>query len=397
MFLKDNKQSGVVSLILVVFSMLLITIVTVGFTRVMVKDQQQANATDLSQSAYDSAQAGIEDAKRALLYYQNVCQGYIVGNCVSVANIIGSPSCNEAVIKTLGDVSGKIGSDGEIKIQTNSSDNDLEQAYTCLKIILNTNDYLGELSKDTSDIIPLSSVSPFDTVKIEWFSSKDLSSSDNKKATLSNIITTPLLATADWATTTPPAMRAQLIQFSKKGATLSELDQEIKNGNGSNTLFLYPLSVGSNNLSFLSDSPRRSNNQSSANSPLPVKCVKDLSATDYSCSVSIKTPEVVDGLEGTVYLRLTALYNQARYRVSLTNSSSSNVVKFNGVQPEVDSTGRANDLYRRVVSRVELTDIYFPYPEAEVDTTDGLCKDFVVTDRPNDYNEYLQNRASCKN
>ena len=74
------------------------------------------------------------------------------------------------------------------------------------------------------------------------------------------------------------------------------------------------------------------------------------------------------------YLRLSALYKGAHFRVSLVGA------QFKAVQPIVDSTGRASDIFRRVQSRVDLYDTSFPYPDAAVDVTSNFCKDFGVTD-----------------
>ena len=43
---------------------MLLTIVTIGFIKLMIMDQRQSSNSDMSQSAYDAALAGAEDAKR---------------------------------------------------------------------------------------------------------------------------------------------------------------------------------------------------------------------------------------------------------------------------------------------------------------------------------------------
>jgi Tfp pilus assembly protein PilX len=398
MTINSYKQRGAVSIFIVIFAVLLITVVTVSFVRIMLQDQQQATTTDLSQSAYDSAQAGVEDAKRALLKYQSICNSG--GDCVAAARAIDStqtPACN-AAIGTLGvDVSGN-----EVKVQTGTGANaanqaTLDQAYTCVKITLNTNDYLGTLSPNGSNIIPLSGVTPFNKVQIQWFSaSKDLLG-NGKKADLQSPTSTswPLLSQSAplpfWGLYRPSIMRSQMIQFSSNGGfTINDFDS--KNGAGqsnANTLFLYPTGT-SNVASSIVDTFdfTRDIRRAPTGAPLPIHCSGNLSISGgYACTTILNVPDPINGDKNnrTLFLRLSALYNGTDYRVTLLNGATP--VQFNAVQPQIDSTGRANDLFRRVQTRVELTDVNFKYPEAEVDITGSFCKDFSVTDNPNDYSK----------
>lgn len=368
------SQRGAVSLFIVVFAALLITIVTVSFVRIMLQDQNQASTTDLSQSAYDSAQAGVEDAKRALLKYQDICNSG--GDCSAAASTINSNVCNKAIGTTLKDVTL---SNNEVKVQTgiNSSNQTvLDQAYTCVKITLNTDDYLGTLKANESNIVPLSSTGSFDTVQIQWFSTKDASGTIN----LQNNSKVPLLKQWGGLNPRPPIIRAQFIQFSgSSGFTLGNFDSSIVD-NGANTLFLYPSTVGSTTLQLSTDIRK-----TPTGAPKLIICSSPIANNVYSCLAKIKLPKLITGADHTLFLHLSSLYNKTDYRVTLLNGVTP--VQFNAVQPQIDSTGRANDLFRRVQTRVELTDVNFPYPEAAVDITGSFCKDFSVTDNSNDYNK----------
>lgn len=61
-----RQERGIVAIFVVIFSSLLLTLIAVSFTRLMILEQQQSLDNDLSQSALDSARAGVEDGKRVL-------------------------------------------------------------------------------------------------------------------------------------------------------------------------------------------------------------------------------------------------------------------------------------------------------------------------------------------
>jgi Tfp pilus assembly protein PilX len=368
---KINKQYGEVAIFVVIFAALLITVVTVSFVSIMIKDQQQASNTDLSQSAYDSAQAGVEDAKRAIL--KCISEG---SKCdMSTASVINSPKCNVA-IDTLGDVTNK---DGTPVTVGNSN---MNQAYTCTTISLNTSDFLGTLAVNQSKIIPLIGTSQFNKIQIQWFTNNDLGSSYNGQVSLpGSSVLTPLFAQNSWTANIPPIMRTQLIQFGSS-FKLTDFDATSNNQSNSNTLFLYPAQSGSNSTDFSLDG-QKNVNPGNPGSPMPISCQSNFNFANYACTATISLPNPIGAGNRTAFLRLTSLYNKTSYRVTLLNGV--NNIQFNGVQPSIDSTGRASDLYRRVQARVELTDINFPYPDAAVDLTGNFCKDFMITDSSSDY------------
>lgn len=379
----NNKQRGAVSLFVVIFAALLITVVTVSFIRIMIQNQQRANAVDLSQSAYDSAQVGVEDAKRALMRYQSICSSG--GDCVAAKAKINSSECNEA-IKTLSDIENLSGTDVEIPVQNGTNPNKLDQAYTCVKLNMSPDDYLGELTQDSSKMIPLVGESPFDTIKVQWFTSKDFSKDlegAESKADIPEFASgVPLLIQNSWTSAAQPnrpsILRAQLIQFNSSGFSVDE-----RPGLGTpptnNTLFLYPSTKIDTPKSFSSNIRKTFD---PLDTPTQVNC-NDLSIGGvYACSANMEMPH--NSNAHVQYLNLKSFYKKTtNYRITLFKTNG-DTVKFDGVQPSIDSTGRANDMFRRVQARVELG-VDFTYPKAAVDINGNFCKDFIVTDRPDDY------------
>lgn len=375
-------EKGAVSLFLVIFTALLVTIISVSFVYLMIQGQRQATTADLSRSAYDSAQAGVEDAKRALVAYSQACANGNTEVCSSYDTAFRQKECNTLQKVGIAERSAK-----EVIIKQQEGDEALQQAYTCVKMATESEDYIGTLDSDTSRVIPLRGVSNFNRVSLQWFMRSDLQQGENGEPVEVDLPDTsePVLPKlVDWPKNRPALIRTQLIQYGTSGFQLSDFDNATVANSNANTLFFYPTGLaGTGNPRFqFSDDVRRSQQ---TNSLQQVKC--ETAFTEYyACKAVIELPRAIGQNDNArnAYLRLNALYSSGNnFRIQLYNDDT--LVNFAGVQAIVDSTGRANDQFRRVQSRVELDVSSFPYPEAAVDITGNLCKTFLVTDNPSDY------------
>lgn len=371
----ESQQNGAVSLFIVVFTALLITTITISFMQVMMRDQQQATYSDLSESAYDSAMAGVEDAKRLLLL-DNDCRNGSAAlgvDCVAVETaLMPSPGQNQTGCDTLvrGGIVGQSGNETIIQQEVGDGADTLDQAYTCIKIAKNTGDYLGSIDSDASaTLVPLRATDPFNKIVISW----GLSKSGGTVDLTTNSRELPVLGETSWPETRPALLRTQLIN-GRDSFRLADFDTS----GFSNTLFMYPSATGSTTAQFALDGRRGA----LAGEPQLVSCQPTVSSGAYACSVTIDVDPVVNARSQTAFLNLVALYNRTDYKIELLNGSTP--VLFDSVQPEVDSTGRANDLFRRVVSRVELNNT-FNYPVAALETRHNICKNFSVTTDPADF------------
>lgn len=419
-----KKHTGAASFYIVTIATLLLSIIVMSFAMIALSESNRTTDSDLSQSAYDSALAGIEDAKVAILNYQSCLnQGYSAassitkdGNttCEEIIYIMEHPDCD-----MVGHILNRIpeNESGEVLVQESvTNKNNMEQAYTCVKISNTVNEYRGTLSSaQASRIVPLKvdNADQIKSIKISW-----LSDTDTTNFKYNNILSTtgavkfPTLTSSQIAT--PPTISVQLIQtamtFNLDSFDVSRVDSNGKTGTTNRgTLYFVPSNkkkakhdyynssaqvitkeedasyydITSDNILLNNDSINfvTSNDKTSRNVPITVYCPEN-SGQEFACSTSIEVPRPVVGPDGstarspeTFMLVLSLPYGQpdTDFAVEVCTDSSctsidaaaektegNNSVAFKDAQISIDSTGRANDLYRRIETRIEEYDEYFP-------------------------------------
>jgi len=395
--MKSNKnfKKGGVSIFIVMVVGVLVSIMSASFLRLMFRDQEQASKLDLSQSAYDSAQAGVEDAKRFLRIFRAACgpsgTGIFEGvthNCNAMRDAIQNESCYTLATAGIGNPS------GETIIQTTSgaggasNDASLNQAYTCVKLRMNTADFLGRTNDGSPSVINLRGTTAFNRVRIRWHSRENMTNGNNIALdSLSNPSVRPRIDSRNWRNQNRPAiLKAQFYGYVPGvGGSSSIMDTPYPDdGNGASEMLFYPTNSTSALSSNVSNMPTVRRNESSSQATTDYTFTRcsdrmDANSNAYACETTVNIGRSVDPRD-VLYLRLTPLMNDSNFRVELLNGNT--VVDFAGVQPRVDSTGRANTQLRRVESRIGFNDTSFPVPLFSAQTESNeepICKDFSVT------------------
>ena len=392
-----NFKKGGVSIFIVIVVGVLISIMSASFLRLMFRDQEQASKLDLSQSAYDSAQAGVEDAKRFLRIFRAACgpsgTGIFEGvthNCNAMRSAIQNESCYTLATAGIGNPN------GETIIQTTSgaggasNDASLNQAYTCVKLRMNTADFLGRTNDGSPSVINLKGTAAFDRVRIRWHSRENMTNGNNIALdSLSNPSVRPRIDSRNWRNQNRPAiLKAQFYGYIPgSGGSSSNMDTPYPDdGNGASEMLFYPINSNSSNILSpdIPNMPRVRRNESSSDATTDYTFTRcsdrmDANSNTYACQTTVNIGRSVDPRD-VLYLRLTPLMNDSNFKVELLNGD--NIVDFAGVQPKVDSTGRANTQLRRVESRIGFNDTNFPVPLFSAQTESNeepICKEFSVT------------------
>lgn len=424
---QKKYKKGAASFYIVAFSTLILMIIATSFAAIIISEVTRTSNDDLSQSAYDSAMAGVEDAKLAFYNYQNCLtqkknNGTMPDGCSEILNYMDNPDC-DMVGKILGRSSSSEGQPVVVE-ESNTVGNNMQQAYTCVTMTDSVPGYESTLSSSNmirvikakfEDGVDASNIA---RVKLSWFSDTNTSTVKYSNFDGSNV---SFKAATVGSIAAPPTISLAMIQTDEK-FTISDF----QSSNGADRsdrglIYLVPTDSkekakktnASTYIGAYNDTSKNvitarqfadSNNKLKKNLPYAVYCSEDNG--DYLCSATINLPKPLhtDVRNDDTFIFVAGLpYGApttdfllefecaddkvcAKCKVGDTDcdpAAKGGTANLKGVQIEVDSTGKANDLFRRVSVRLDNRDdmslsIMGPLELLESSGRDALNKNYTV-------------------
>ncbi len=338
----NNNEQGFISIITTSIIMVIVTIMVIGFSQIMQREQRQALDRQLSSQAVYAAETAVNDL------YAKLQAGTIVDEEKTVCDVSSWPN-------------------GGI-INPNSPN---EAAYTCILYdqappFLEYNN--GSITTQRSKVIPLQSKAntPNTIIKSITFKWRGVGS-DN---TLNLPTNCSIQSHPPNSPTGVPILRVDLFRL----PVGSIVDKNVAINNETTTIFFHPANACGSNSANLEQY------YGSANNKGRVQFVNCNTANAYACEFTINNFHTAASVADSnrYYSRIKSIYNDADLRIEgeSTANGTATTMEFFGAQVIVDATGRANDVVRRI--KVQIGNPQYPIAEFVEQGLDGICKDITI-------------------
>lgn len=336
-----KNQSGLVSIVVSMLLILVLSLIVMAFARLTQREQRQVLDRQLSTEAFYAAESGINDGTRALLTNGSNERTEENDDCDPPDGYSNQLEGNNII-------------------------------YSCLLIDPTpTSIEFGNIDQNDEKIFPLDlkdGSSPESSVSIFWQTpSSTLDNSGCPGGALNSF--TPTWPTAPNCSS--GVLRIEIVPIPKSGA-FSRNDMIANTA----VIFAVPANspvTGSVNLPLdatgFGKQGRIVGSGCLAAASRPKHCRIDITG------ISLTGNPVV----GNVYwVRVTPLYRSAALTVC-TNACNPTASEWKGAQAQVDSTGRASDVLRRIQVRVGISEVRGnPTPQNAIEATEGVCKRVII-------------------
>ncbi len=356
-----QNEDGIVAITVTILFLIIISLTSLGLARMARREQRQALDNQLSRQALYLAEAGINDAKKAITNTSLTLPNYNTTNkpsCVSdPAPSFTKPNLDFLASDNTEAFSGVIRNDGSLGLGGISA----VGSYSCVLIdhdidnivfndVSTTKSVYSEM--EVSDAAGMS-VTAFNLV-IGW---NDKSGSTAFRP--SGNTDFPPNNAAGWGNNTG-VLRMDITNGGNGAFTRDTLSDSTM------TPFLYP----SLDSPPPASTPTPFDATVNGRAPIiPGACSTTASAlTGKFCNVTIK----VDN-SSKLFLRLKSVYNSTAVNIVATPQSGVGTLKIKGAQTLIDVTGKVADVVKRLQVRVGSAPDA-SYPEYAVESVEGICK-----------------------
>ena len=350
--IQRRNQAGLTSVVVVFVLVLLLTLLSIGFTKVMNRSLQSTSSNQQSTAAGYAAQSGINDA---ISYIKKT--------------LLADPSANVSATKCddLLKQGAPLASASKLDDATN---------YTCLLIDPTpTSLFYQDLPPYKSQIVKITTSAPLSSLLFSWQSTNAEHNQFVPNADGQTLFDETVWSNSKYS----PVLRVTLYPI-PANADISGVQAASK------TFYLYPQTGGgSNSVSYNSASGLQS-----------VNCVsKNLGgfsgSADYDCNVVIN--ELPSGATAAYfYARFSPYYDKAVVKIK-GNDGAAQPVKFVNVQSVIDVTAKSGNATKRLQARMDSStttgggDFNIDpssnlAPEYALQTNDTLCKRLLVPSSP---------------
>jgi Tfp pilus assembly protein PilX len=342
-----NKQHGFVSIITTSIIMIIITLIVIGFSQLMQREQRQALDRQLSSQALYAAETGIND-----FFFKLQNGDVLIDDEENLDNCDVSGWPNGGVI---------------------NPDSNNEAAYTCIlydKSPASIDFNNGSVTTQQSKIFPIEPKANNSNAQVKELTFSWSGARGNTDLTLPEACV-GTVGVNELPRTTPnpgvPILRVDLVKV-PKGVPIN-LNTAIED---STHFFLYPKGPCGDTES---DYQQEHTTEADKGKVIEVACQN---TNGYACEYTLDGMNTMDNGSNRYFARIKSIYNDADVRITGRTSAAGGggTIEFIGAQVALDVTGKSNDVLRRV--KVQLGNPQYPVPEFVFQGLRGVCKAITI-------------------